>query len=227
MRGVSLAEISAATRISTRFLEAIESGQWEHLPGGAFNRGFIRSTSRYLGLNEESMVAEYALETKGNGTPQTAPQAATELPRDWRPLAAFVGALIVIIAGGWFLTSNIVTRIRAHRAAAATAVVAPNSSTQSSATASAAAPLRLTIQSSASVHLEVAADGASVFQGQLSANETKEFSAHDSLRVSSTDGAAVRLELNGQPLPTMGSAGKPGQVTLTAKDLKSSAGGVH
>ena len=58
MRGVSLDEIAAATRISTRFLEAIEKDQWDQLPGGVFNRGFIRSIARFLGLDEESLVAE-------------------------------------------------------------------------------------------------------------------------------------------------------------------------
>ena len=61
MRGVSLDEISAATRISTRFLEAIEKEQWDQLPGGVFNRGFIRSIARFLGLDEDGLVAEYAL----------------------------------------------------------------------------------------------------------------------------------------------------------------------
>ena len=43
MRGVSLDEISAATRIATRFLQAIENEQWDQLPGGVFNRGFVRA----------------------------------------------------------------------------------------------------------------------------------------------------------------------------------------
>ena len=48
MRGVSLDEVSVATRISPRYLEALESEQWQSLPGTAFNRGFIRTISRYL-----------------------------------------------------------------------------------------------------------------------------------------------------------------------------------
>src|SRR6266478_5993928 len=60
MRGVSLDEISAATRIATRFLRAIENEQWDDLPGGVFNRGFVRAVARYLGLDEENIVAEYA-----------------------------------------------------------------------------------------------------------------------------------------------------------------------
>ena len=61
MRGVTLEEISAATRIATRFLRAIENEQWDQLPGGVFNRGFVRAVARYLGLDEESIVAEYTL----------------------------------------------------------------------------------------------------------------------------------------------------------------------
>jgi transcriptional regulator with XRE-family HTH domain len=69
MRGVSLEEISLATRIAPRFLAALEKEEWEKLPGGVFNRGFIRSVAHYLGLDEDSMVAEYALHTKGRPEP--------------------------------------------------------------------------------------------------------------------------------------------------------------
>src|SRR5579862_955412 len=79
MRGVSLDEISAATRISTRFLEAIEKDQWERLPGGVFNRGFIRSIARFLGLDEDSLIAEYAL---GNSAVAPAQVAGRPIPLD-------------------------------------------------------------------------------------------------------------------------------------------------
>ena len=42
------------------FLQAIEDEQWDQLPGGVFNRGFVRAVARYLGLDEENIVAEYA-----------------------------------------------------------------------------------------------------------------------------------------------------------------------
>jgi len=61
MRGVPLEEISAATKISVRFLQAIESDQFEKLPGGIFSRSFIRAYARYLGLDEERVLAEYQL----------------------------------------------------------------------------------------------------------------------------------------------------------------------
>ena len=61
MRGVSLEEISSATKISMRFLEAIEQEEFSKLPGGIFSRSFIRTYARYLGLDEERVVAEYQL----------------------------------------------------------------------------------------------------------------------------------------------------------------------
>jgi cytoskeleton protein RodZ len=102
MRGVSLEEVSAATRISTRFLEAIESDRWESLPGGVFNRGFIRSVARYLGLDEDSMVAEYALETRGRVDAGVVPDAPMAMPRNWKPAIVAGIALVVILAGAAF-----------------------------------------------------------------------------------------------------------------------------
>ncbi len=61
MRGVSLEEIAAATRISLRFLESLESEAFDRLPGGVFNRGFVRSYARFLGLDEEKLLADYGL----------------------------------------------------------------------------------------------------------------------------------------------------------------------
>jgi len=61
MRGVSLEEISFATKISLRFLEAIEREDFSKLPGGIFSRSFIRTYARYLGLDEDRVVAEFQL----------------------------------------------------------------------------------------------------------------------------------------------------------------------
>jgi len=115
MRGVSLEEIAAATRISTRFLEALENERWEELPGGVFNRGFIRSIAHFLGLDEDALVAEYALETKDRPGPRViALQTPSAMPRNWRfPIIAAV-VLILIIAAGWFTFRHFEPWISAH-----------------------------------------------------------------------------------------------------------------
>jgi cytoskeleton protein RodZ len=63
-RKVALEEISASTKISTRLLHALEDDHFELLPGGIFNKGFIRAYAQYLDLNEEQVIAEY-LEASG------------------------------------------------------------------------------------------------------------------------------------------------------------------
>jgi cytoskeletal protein RodZ len=117
LRGVTLEEISAATRISPRFLEALENERWDVLPGGAFNRGFIRSVARFLGLDEESMVAEYALETKGlNQSAAAADFPSRGMPRDFRPVIAAVVGIVVLILLGAFAVRYYRARARARAA---------------------------------------------------------------------------------------------------------------
>jgi len=64
MRGVSLEEISSSTRISIRFLQAIENEELSKLPGGIFTRSFVRTYARYLGLDEERVLADCQLAGK-------------------------------------------------------------------------------------------------------------------------------------------------------------------
>ena len=102
MRGVSLDEISAATRIGTRFLEAMENEQWDRLPGGVFNRGFVRAVARFLGLDEERLVAEYTLATGDlretpTWTPSVTPQDVGERSRAFPWLVALLAAVILVM----------------------------------------------------------------------------------------------------------------------------------
>lgn len=115
MRGVTLEEVAAATRIAPRFLEALESERWDQLPGGAFNRGFIRSVARYLGLDEESMVAEYTLETKGLNQPAASADSYSQgMPRDWRPAITTAVALLIVIFAAAFAVHHYRAKARAR-----------------------------------------------------------------------------------------------------------------
>ena len=58
-RGLELDAISNTTKISTRMLRALEDEHFDQLPGGVFNKGFVRAFARQIGLNEEEAVADY------------------------------------------------------------------------------------------------------------------------------------------------------------------------
>jgi len=50
-RNITLEQISASTKIGTRLLQALEEDKFNQLPGGIFNRGFVRAYSRCVGLD--------------------------------------------------------------------------------------------------------------------------------------------------------------------------------
>ena len=56
---LSLEDVSKVLKISARMLEAIEEENFDLLPGGIFNKGFIRSYAQHLDLDPEEAVAEY------------------------------------------------------------------------------------------------------------------------------------------------------------------------
>lgn len=56
---LSFDDVSNVIKISPRMLKAIEEEQYEQLPGGVFNKGFIRAYAKHLGLDPEESVNEY------------------------------------------------------------------------------------------------------------------------------------------------------------------------
>ena len=56
---LSLDDVSNVTKISSRMLQAIEEENFDQLPGGVFNKGFIRAYAKHLGLNSEDAVTDY------------------------------------------------------------------------------------------------------------------------------------------------------------------------
>jgi cytoskeletal protein RodZ len=56
---ISLDDVSNVTKISARMLQAIEQEHFDQLPGGVFNKGFIRAYAKHLGLDSEEAVTDY------------------------------------------------------------------------------------------------------------------------------------------------------------------------
>ena len=66
-RGIALREISEQTRISIRYLEAIETDDYKRLPGGIFNRSFIRAYAKFIGYDEHQALEDYARTLRERG----------------------------------------------------------------------------------------------------------------------------------------------------------------
>src|SRR6059058_1865847 len=73
IRGISLKEIADSTKISKRFLEAIERNDHKTLPAPVFTRGFIREYARYLGLHADEIVNRYNFAAAGDDRIEKSP----------------------------------------------------------------------------------------------------------------------------------------------------------
>jgi cytoskeletal protein RodZ len=59
-RGISLSEVAEQTRISPIYLESIDNDDYRNLPGGIFNRGFVKSYAKYVGVDEQEALLDYS-----------------------------------------------------------------------------------------------------------------------------------------------------------------------
>jgi cytoskeleton protein RodZ len=105
-RNITLLEIAAATKIGSRSLKALEDEQFDQLPGGIFNKGFVRAYARYVGVDEEKAVAGYMEAAKATA-PETdleamSAQVAAAAKRESSGFnaASVVGVLALLVALG-------------------------------------------------------------------------------------------------------------------------------
>ena len=234
LREVTLEEITQATRIGPRFLEALENEEWDKLPGGVFNRGFVRSIAHYLGLGEEAFLAEYDLAHGAHAEQQAqkhAQKIEDRIPKTplWIPVAMVGGILLLaaaIIFGGIYGWRKFVKRSGPKPAAS---FAAPTTDSSMNAIASPPVvnpsgatepPLDLSVSASTLTRVRVEADGALLLDDAIRPGDNRHFSAKTEFVVSAADSSAVLLELNREAMPPVGAPGTSGTITLTRKNLR-------
>lgn len=86
VRGIALEEAENATRISRRYLEALENEDFSVFPAPVYARGFLRSYSQYLGLNPVDVLALYPAPAPAESGNRGRATGASQQPnRDRRP----------------------------------------------------------------------------------------------------------------------------------------------
>ena len=107
-RGEDLRDIAAQLRIRFAYLEAIENGAFDALPGPTYAIGFVRAYARYLRLDSEDMIARFKEEAAGIDAPAELsfpePVSESRVPRG----GLVVIALLLAIAayGAWYYLST-------------------------------------------------------------------------------------------------------------------------
>lgn len=121
LRGITLPELSEATKISPRYLRALESNRFEQLPGGVYNHGFVRAVARYLKVDERHWVAEFA--RAAHESPEILAHYAPLPPPASSSHRGLWSFLVLVAAFG--VAAYILEDIRAQRAAEAAQAAKP------------------------------------------------------------------------------------------------------
>jgi cytoskeleton protein RodZ len=100
---IPLREVSDQTRISVHYLEAIEANEFRRLPGGIFNRSFVKAYARYVGVDEKDAVESYLRFMREAGeTAEEVPQSHyhskvyTDTPATRSPALTFIMAILIL-----------------------------------------------------------------------------------------------------------------------------------
>jgi cytoskeletal protein RodZ len=83
-RGIALEDITAVTKISLRYLEALEQEEFRLLPGGILNKGIVRGYANAVGLEESNWTERFLKAYAASGQ-------MVEEERDWLEFASNVG----------------------------------------------------------------------------------------------------------------------------------------
>ncbi|MCA1565152.1 MAG: helix-turn-helix domain-containing protein [Acidobacteria bacterium] len=228
-RGVSLRELSDQTRIARRYLEAIETDDYKELPGGIFNRSFIKAYAKAVGFSETEAVSAYTEVARAHG------EAPDELPTSRQSSriymdgdtsrSPFVTALLsliilAIISLGIYAGLHYYQR-RNNAGAAASAPTAPaanpgtNDQTLPAQTPAApASPDPATAAATGALNVKIKAKGEEVWvrtrvddrpksEGNIAADQEREVTLAPAERLvveySKSKAAALEVTINGRP----------------------------
>jgi cytoskeletal protein RodZ len=242
-RNLSLREVSDQTRITRRHLEAIEAGDYKQLPGGIFNRSFVKAFARAVGYNEDEAVRAYQQVARESGesfddvptTRQASRIYTDDIPARSPVLTAILSLAILAIislaayAGLHYYrrtAEKSATQPNAQNSSRPNAQTVPANNATQPATAATPAPagLKVVVRAKDEVWIRTLVDGeaSSSWNGTLKPSETKEISAGESVKLeyARVKAAALEVTINGRPavVPSETKPGKSLVELLITKD---------
>ena len=243
-KGLSLDDLSRATKISRSVLSALEAEDESHLPAAIYTRGFVKAYAREVGLNPEEMVhrylgdIEHAAATVGEARPaarhdvtlrdeDTAMILATTQARrvGWLVTACCAIGLVVYV---WSFGRPRTSDTPPATESAAPADVAPAASAtptepdavRADADPSMSGPLQIELRPSGLCWVIVTADGEQVLAKLLRGGDQQTFIANDELLIRVGDPGAFTYSINGRNGRSLGRTGEPVNVRITRDNVR-------
>jgi cytoskeletal protein RodZ len=232
-RGLSLAQVEEETKIRRRYLAALEENRFDVLPGRVYAKAFLRTYARFLGLDGEELAREFQAYCPVQLPKAEVKKQQKKEPRYWeyRPrhllkpqLVAFF-LVVVALVGLNFLYGRATGLLPAGGGPAPPALQAretPGREGAPSDTGQAPTPrgveLVVNVMTDRS-WLRVVGDNTRLFEGELTAGQSRVFQAREKITLRVGNAGAVELAVNGREL---GRLGRMGQVV--EKDFSAEQG---
>jgi cytoskeletal protein RodZ len=240
MREISLRDIADRTKISLRYLQAMEDDRFDLLPAPIFAKGFLREYARYVGLSPDEVVNHY-LAVQQQQSPEEdgvkKDQTLVNRPHRVKPVRSwtyglfFAIALIVLIALVWALVWYNNHRRESPAAEGTTptpAIAAPADPGAAQAAATAApvvpdrpsAPLEITLDFTADCWVEVRVDDKPFLSEQRVQGESLPIEAQKSVDIKLGDAGAAEIQVNGQAYPLNGKSGEVRELRIDLETVR-------
>jgi cytoskeletal protein RodZ len=212
MREINLRDIADRTKISLRYLEAMEADRFDLLPAPIFAKGFLREYARYVGLSPDEVVNHYLAVHQPEEVDQPGDQTLIAMEKKRRKKGrSWTWGLFLLLAGALLLAlvalvSWLVERRAAEpeKAPPPPQVVAPQPTPQPVATPlppvqpeTPKTPLEVTLDFTSDCWVRVTADGKPVLEEQRVQGESLQFGAQKSIVVKLGNAAAADIQVNG------------------------------
>lgn len=220
-KGLSLKEIQEVTKIRLRYLEAIDEGDFEAIPGEVYRKGFIVNYANALGLDGQQVLQKYhnlkaaqeeqarqeqlLKEQEENESPQT------NLNSDWVKgiYLGVAGALAIVLLISFFLIPSL------HRLKTEDTVTPVNieetTETPDYNQTLFPAPITITAEFKKRVWVQVVADGESIFLRDGRTFDASEpiqvWTAQQEMQIKIGDPSGIEITFNGKKLGPLGAEG--------------------
>jgi transcriptional regulator with XRE-family HTH domain len=195
LRHISLDEVAERTKISRRYLEAIEDERYDRLPGETFVRGFIRSYAQSVGLDPEDTLIIYNQARMGQEVPPLRTEHSSPARRAWNGRSLLWLLMVGMVIVGVVLVS-VVSFIEGPSLLGGVPAPRPGTTT----TSIVSLPLMLTVIADSDTWLRVMSDAQESQDMLLSAGQSTKWIARERFILSIGNARAARLKLNGRDL---------------------------
>ncbi|MBR1646846.1 MAG: helix-turn-helix domain-containing protein [Selenomonadaceae bacterium] len=89
-QNLSVEDIEQGTSIRALYIEAIENGEYDKLPGEVYTRGFIKNYAKFLGLDGDEFSKQFTAEIHGAPSPSPVSGNSVEVSGEKNPIEEII-----------------------------------------------------------------------------------------------------------------------------------------